>query len=82
MLGKSEGLVFFGGSFHNSIKWAASTIIGFVVVTLFGTATVAMAAEAVLVHDIAPPHPRYRHFYAMVAEVASRTSGMLTIACF
>jgi len=76
----SEGSVFFGAFFYKSIRWAATTIMGFIVATLFTTATAAMATEAILVHDIAPPHPRYRHFYGMVAEVASRTSGMLTIA--
>ena len=40
----------------------------------------APAAEAVLVHDIAPPHPRYTQLYRMVAEVAARTSGTLAIA--
>src|SRR5467141_2108495 len=40
----------------------------------------AMAAEAVLVHDIAPPHPRYAQLTQMVAEVAKRTQGTLTIA--
>ena len=40
----------------------------------------ASATEAILVHDIAPPHPRYTQLFQMVAEVAARTSGMLTIA--
>jgi TRAP-type C4-dicarboxylate transport system substrate-binding protein len=40
----------------------------------------AMAAEAVLVHDIAPPHPRYAQLTQMAAEVAKRTQGTLTIA--
>jgi len=39
-----------------------------------------MAAEAVLVHDIAPPHPRYAQLSQMQAEVARRTQGALTIA--
>ena len=39
-----------------------------------------MAAEAVLVHDIAPPHPRYTQLTQMAAEVARRTQGTLTIA--
>ena len=39
-----------------------------------------MAAEAVLVHDIAPPHPRYAQLAQMAAEVAKRTQGTLTIA--
>src|SRR5215831_17662633 len=39
-----------------------------------------MAAEAVLVHDIAPPHPRYAQLAQMQAEVAKRTQGSLTIA--
>lgn len=39
-----------------------------------------MAAEAVLVHDIAPPHPRYTQLTQMAAEVARRTQGMLSIA--
>ena len=38
------------------------------------------AAEAVLVHDIAPPHPRYTQLTQMTAEVARRTQGTLTIA--
>jgi len=40
----------------------------------------ALAAEAVLVHDIAPPHPRYTQLTQMAAEVAKRTQGTLTIA--
>jgi len=39
-----------------------------------------MAAEAVLVHDIAPPHPRYTQLTQMTAEVAKRTQGTLTVA--
>jgi C4-dicarboxylate-binding protein DctP len=39
-----------------------------------------MAGEAVLVHDIAPPHPRYTQITQMAAEVAKRTQGTLTIA--
>jgi len=38
-----------------------------------------MAADAVLVHDIAPPHPRYTQLTQMAAEVAKRTHGTLTI---
>jgi len=40
----------------------------------------ALAAEAVLVHDIAPPHPRYTQLTQMQSEVARRTQGTLTIA--
>jgi len=40
----------------------------------------ALAGEAVLVHDIAPPHPRYTQLTQMAAEVAKRTQGTLTIA--
>ncbi len=39
-----------------------------------------MAAEAVLVHYIAPPHPRTTQLTQMAAEVAWRTQGTLTIA--
>ena len=39
-----------------------------------------MAGEAVLVHDIAPPHPRYAQLTQMAAEVAKRTQGTLTLA--
>ena len=39
-----------------------------------------MADEAVLVHDIAPPHPRYAQLTQMAADVARRTQGMLSIA--
>jgi C4-dicarboxylate-binding protein DctP len=39
-----------------------------------------MASEAVLVHDIAPPHPRYAQLSRMQDEVAKRTHGALTIA--
>ena len=46
----------------------------------FAFAGGAMAAEAVLVHDIAPPHPRYTQLTQMAAEVAKRTQGTLTIA--
>jgi C4-dicarboxylate-binding protein DctP len=40
----------------------------------------ALGGEAVLVHDIAPPHPRYTQLTQMAAEVARRTQGTLTIA--
>jgi len=40
----------------------------------------AIAGEAVLVHDIAPPHPRYAQLTQMAAEVAKRTQGTLTLA--
>src|SRR5258706_12352300 len=40
----------------------------------------AMAAEAVLVHDIAPPHPSYTQLTQMAADVARRTQGVLSIA--
>src|SRR5258708_33382662 len=40
----------------------------------------AMAGEAVLVHDIAPPHPRYTQLTQMAADVARRTQGVLSIA--
>jgi C4-dicarboxylate-binding protein DctP len=46
---------------------------------LLFTGTV-MADEAVLVHDIAPPHPRYAQLTQMAADVARRTQGMLSIA--
>jgi C4-dicarboxylate-binding protein DctP len=39
-----------------------------------------MAAEAVLVLDIAPPHPRYTQLTQMAADVARRTQGVLSIA--
>ena len=39
-----------------------------------------IGTEAVLVHDISPPHPRYTQFTQMAADVARRTRGMLTIA--
>jgi len=78
MFRKSPKSLFVLASVVNNVRWALTAVMGFIAVTLFTTG--AMAAEAVLVHDIAPPHPRYRHFYEMVADVASRTSGMLTIA--
>lgn len=40
----------------------------------------AIAGEAVLVHDIAQPHPRYTQLTQMAAEVAKRTQGALNIA--
>jgi len=39
-----------------------------------------VGTEAVLVHDISPPHPRYTQFTQMAADVARRTRGMLVIA--
>jgi TRAP-type C4-dicarboxylate transport system substrate-binding protein len=36
-------------------------------------------AEAVLVHDISPPHPRFKYFDDMVAETAEKTNGSLRI---
>jgi hypothetical protein len=39
-----------------------------------------MAAEAVLVHEFAPPHPRYTQLTQLVADVARRTQGTLTLA--
>jgi TRAP-type C4-dicarboxylate transport system substrate-binding protein len=47
---------------------------------LFLFAGSAMADEAVLVHDIAPPHPRYTQLTRMAADVAHRTQGTLAIA--
>ena len=63
---------------QSCIRSIMSTIMGVVALSLFTTG--AIAAEAVLVHDIAPPHPRYRHFYQMVADLAKKTNGLLTIA--
>lgn len=63
---------------HTIVRWTRIAVMGVVAMTLLSTG--AMAAEAVLVHDIAPPHPRYQHFYQMVADVATKTSGLLTIA--
>ncbi len=40
----------------------------------------ALAGEAVLVHDIEPPHPRYTQLTQMAAEVARCTQDTLTIA--
>jgi TRAP-type C4-dicarboxylate transport system substrate-binding protein len=54
--------------------------IGLFAAIVFAFTGGAMAAEAVLVHDIAPPHPRYAQLTQMAAEVAKRTQGMLTIA--
>jgi C4-dicarboxylate-binding protein DctP len=53
---------------------------GFFALAALAVAGGAVAAEAVLVHDIAPPHPRYAQLTQMVAEVAKRTQGTLTIA--
>jgi len=53
-------------------------MLGIIAAMLFAGG--AMAAEALLVHDIAPPHPRYTQLYQMVAEVARRTNGLLTVA--
>ena len=48
-----------------SLRWVmgnpGATSIG-----LFATGAVTM--EAVLVHEIAPPHPQCKNFYEMVAE--------------
>ncbi len=63
---------------HTINRWIKTTMLGVVVMTLFPIN--ALAVEVVLVHDIAPPHPRYQHFYQMVADVAKKTSGLLTIA--
>jgi TRAP-type C4-dicarboxylate transport system substrate-binding protein len=63
---------------HTIIRRIKTAMMGVVAMTLLSTT--AIAAEAVLVHDIAPPHPRYKHFYQMVADLATRTSGLLTIA--
>jgi TRAP-type C4-dicarboxylate transport system substrate-binding protein len=63
---------------HTINRWIRMTMMGVVAMTLFPI--YAIAAEAVLVHDIAPPHPRYQHFYQMVADVAKKTNGLLTIA--
>jgi len=38
------------------------------------------ATEAVLVHDISPPHPRFKYFDQMVADAANKTNGSLRIA--
>ncbi len=60
------------------IRWTKVIMLSLIAIHLLTTG--AIGGEAVLVHDIAPPHPRYQHFYEMVAEVAKRTSGLLTIA--
>ena len=52
----------------------------FFALAAFAFAGGVVAAEAVLVHDIAPPHPRYTQLTQMAAEVAKRTQGTLTIA--
>jgi TRAP-type C4-dicarboxylate transport system substrate-binding protein len=53
---------------------------GFFALAALAFAGGVVAAEAVLVHDIAPPHPRYTQLTQMAAEVAKRTQGTLTIA--
>jgi TRAP-type C4-dicarboxylate transport system substrate-binding protein len=60
------------------ISWGLTLTLTFVAMTLIPSG--AMAAEAVLVHDIAAPHPRYKNFYKMLAEVVERTNGLLTIS--
>ena len=79
MLRKSSiWLAVFDSVMGHRIKWIKAGVLGVIAIHLFTTR--AIAGEAVLVHDIAPPHPRYKNFYEMVAEVAKRTSGLLTIA--
>src|ERR1700694_1661747 len=58
-------------------SWAMRTLCAFALLAVSGGA---FAAEAVLVHDIAPAHPRYTQLTASAAEVAKRTQGTLTIA--
>lgn len=52
-------------------------IAGTIAMTLLSFST--LATEAVLVHDIAPPHPRYRQLEDMASQVAKRSNGRLTI---
>ncbi len=59
-------------------SWSLTVFLAVVALTFIpgrGTAT-----RAVLVHDIAAPHPRQKNFYEMAAEVETRTKGALTIA--
>ena len=71
-------LVVFLSVLHNGIRWTITVILAVIAMTLFANG--AIAAEAVLVHDIAAPHPRYKNFYEMVTEVVKRTNGLLTIS--
>lgn len=59
------------------ISWSITVPLAVAAMTLIPSG--AMAIEAVLVHDIAAPHPRYKNFYKMVTEVVERTNGLLTI---
>ncbi len=73
----SAWLVLFFIVLWGDISWISTVIFAFVTMTSIPGST--MATEAVLVHDIAAPHPRYKNFYRMIAEVVERTSGLLTI---
>src|SRR5262245_28126346 len=53
---------------------------GYLAIAAFLLGGRTMAGEAVLVHDIAPPHPRYTQLAQMTADVARHTQGTLTIA--
>ena len=59
-----------------SFGWGG--IAGWVIPLILGV-TGALAAEAVMVHDISAPHPRLRYFEEMTAEVAKRSGGALTV---
>ncbi len=65
-------------SLRSDFQWSMTVTLAVVAMTFItsrGTTT-----QAVLVHDIAAPHPRQKNFLAMVAEVERRTKGALTIA--
>src|SRR5262245_39971091 len=53
---------------------------GYLAIAAFLLGGRTMAGEAVLVHDIAPPHPRYTQLAQMTADVARHTQGTLGIA--
>jgi C4-dicarboxylate-binding protein DctP len=73
----SIGLVLFFILLRGDSSWSLMGI--FAVLAVASVSGGPITAEAVLVHDIAAPHPRYKHFYRMVAEVVARTNGLLTI---
>lgn len=61
----------------DDLSWSITVTLAVVAMTLIPAG--AMTTEAVLVHDIAAPHPRYKNFYKMATEVVERTNGLLTI---
>lgn len=65
------------GFFESAGRWGLTAVASLLAMLFWVSG--AIAAEAVLVHDISSPHPRLKYFDEMVADAAKRTSGALKV---